>query len=580
MHARSPHSAGSAAGRCCCPGSQREPVAARASDSPTAPGSSTGSAGSASTRSATPIAISSRLPRSRPPATRCSRDTCCPVRSTDAISRALLRHAGKRLRHVWLSISGAIANENALKMLLQKQHPADRILAFEGNFAGRTTTLAEQTDKAAYREGLPLRGNVLLVPFFDAAHPDPIGRSLAALDAHLRRHPAQIAAMCFELVQGEGGIRTAPREFFAALMQRCRAAGIAVWVDEVQTFARTGELFAFRTLGLEEWVDVVTRRQGVAGQRRALHAGAESAARTHLGHLRGRDHRHGGGRAHHRAPARARAISAPKAGIALLGRRVERRFDALARPLPGRGLRPPGNRRDARLRRLRRPRGRRWRRAPRRLGRGPARVHARARTRRGSACCCPSTPPTKNSRPASRCSRRRCAASAEARRNCRADPATRRRARSRRPRRARRPARLDEPAERSRLPRAAHPRLAALLRAATPARRSEAVYVFVLEDLAPRRCVGTSTILAKHGTPESPHYWLELSTEERQQPELAAALRARQAAPALVEGRPHRDRRPDPRPAPTGATPRSAARRSRSCASRTWRRTPNASSAR
>jgi arginine N-succinyltransferase len=46
------------------------------------------------------------------------------------------------------------------------------------------------------------------------------------------------------------------------------------------------------------------------------------------------------------------------------------------------------------------------------------------------------------------------------------------------------------------------------------------VYVFVLEDLAQRRCVGTSTILAKHGTPESPHFWLELSTEERQCTEL------------------------------------------------------------
>jgi arginine N-succinyltransferase len=51
-------------------------------------------------------------------------------------------------------------------------------------------------------------------------------------------------------------------------------------------------------------------------------------------------------------------------------------------------------------------------------------------------------------------------------------------------------------------------------------RRCESVYVFVLEDLAQRRCVGTSTILAKHGTPESPHFWLELSTEERQSTEL------------------------------------------------------------
>jgi arginine N-succinyltransferase len=47
------------------------------------------------------------------------------------------------------------------------------------------------------------------------------------------------------------------------------------------------------------------------------------------------------------------------------------------------------------------------------------------------------------------------------------------------------------------------------------ARRDEAVYVFVLEDALTRRCVGTSTILAKHGSARNPHYWLELSTEER-----------------------------------------------------------------
>jgi arginine N-succinyltransferase len=47
-------------------------------------------------------------------------------------------------------------------------------------------------------------------------------------------------------------------------------------------------------------------------------------------------------------------------------------------------------------------------------------------------------------------------------------------------------------------------------------RRAESVFVFVLEDLMTRHCIGTSTILAKHGTAQSPHYWLELSTEERQ----------------------------------------------------------------
>ncbi len=249
------------------------------------------------------------------------------------VSRALLRHAGRRLAHVWLSLSGAIANENALKILLQKRHPADRIVAFEGNFAGRTTTLAEITDKAAYREGLPLRGNVLLVPFHDASQPDPIGRSLAALDAHLHRHPGRIAAMIFELVQGEGGVRSAPREFFAALMQRCRAAGMTVWVDEVQTFARTGELYAYRTLGLESLVDVVTVGKSLQGSAvlfsRAYNPKPGLVAGTYAGSTVG-------------MAVGARMIErmeqegylGPEGRVAVLGGRIERRVEALRRRLP------------------------------------------------------------------------------------------------------------------------------------------------------------------------------------------------------------------------------------------------------
>ncbi len=46
------------------------------------------------------------------------------------------------------------------------------------------------------------------------------------------------------------------------------------------------------------------------------------------------------------------------------------------------------------------------------------------------------------------------------------------------------------------------------------------VYVFALEDSEAARCVGTSTILSKHGVPGSPYFWFELSTEERRSAEL------------------------------------------------------------
>lgn len=45
--------------------------------------------------------------------------------------------------------------------------------------------------------------------------------------------------------------------------------------------------------------------------------------------------------------------------------------------------------------------------------------------------------------------------------------------------------------------------------------RAEAVYCFVAEDRAARRIAGASVIVAKHGTPDSPHYYLEMAEEER-----------------------------------------------------------------
>jgi 4-aminobutyrate aminotransferase-like enzyme len=249
------------------------------------------------------------------------------------MTRALLRHSGTRLRHCWLSISGAIANENALKMILQKHSPADRIVAFERNFAGRTLALAEITDKPAFREGLPLRGNVLYVPFYDPDDPESIDKSVEALDLHLRRYPGKVAGMVFELIQGEGGFHTAPREFFVALMERCRAAGVAVWVDEVQTYARTGELFAYRTLELDEYVDVATAGKTLQGSAvlfsKQYNPGPGLVAGTYAGSTVGLAV---GTRMIERLEEEG--YLGPDGRIALLSRRVCRRLDALRKRMP------------------------------------------------------------------------------------------------------------------------------------------------------------------------------------------------------------------------------------------------------
>jgi 4-aminobutyrate aminotransferase-like enzyme len=184
-----------------------------------------------------------------------------------AFSETLLEQArkGSALKYAYLATSGAMANENALKVCFQKRTPAPRILAFRDCFMGRSTTMAQIGDTADYRQGLPLNTLVDYMPFWDPVAADRAGGSarfidaaLRQLDEYLHRYPGQHACFVFELIQGEGGFKIGDRDFFKALMDACRAARIPVWDDEVQTFGRTTRMFAYELFNLGEYVDILT----------------------------------------------------------------------------------------------------------------------------------------------------------------------------------------------------------------------------------------------------------------------------------------------------------------------------------
>jgi 4-aminobutyrate aminotransferase-like enzyme len=182
-------------------------------------------------------------------------------------SEILLEEAakGSDLKHCFVAASGALVNENALKLAHQKHNAAPRVLAFKDCFMGRTVTMSQIGDSAGNRVGLPLSTLVDYMPFFDeaaAARPGGLRRQIDLARDHLvsyiERYPKQHACFIFELVQGEGGFNTAPREYFLELMKLCREHGIAVWDDEVQTFGRTTSMFAYDALELGEHIDIVT----------------------------------------------------------------------------------------------------------------------------------------------------------------------------------------------------------------------------------------------------------------------------------------------------------------------------------
>jgi 4-aminobutyrate aminotransferase-like enzyme len=171
----------------------------------------------------------------------------------------LATESGSDLQHCVLTTSGAMANENALKIAFQKNAPAQRVFAFENCFCGRSIALSNMTDRPNYRVGLPVTTTVDYLPFYD--YRDPAGslkRTMAIFEKQVARYPKQHAILWMELIAGEGGYYAGSREFFQTLAGRARELGIAVICDEVQTFSRTHRPYAFQYFELDSLVDIVT----------------------------------------------------------------------------------------------------------------------------------------------------------------------------------------------------------------------------------------------------------------------------------------------------------------------------------
>lgn len=189
--------------------------------------------------------------------------------SYDAVTfgEKLIAHASKssRLAHAFITTSGAMANESAIKVCYQKHAPASRVLAFENCFMGRSVTMAQIGDSAGGRQGVPLSTLVDYVPFWNKDRADSMGGAtkfidytIERLEKYQSRYAGQISTFIFELVQGEGGFNVSNPDYLKALMEFCRAHRIAVWADEIQTFGRTEQMFAFEYYGLGDFIDVCT----------------------------------------------------------------------------------------------------------------------------------------------------------------------------------------------------------------------------------------------------------------------------------------------------------------------------------
>src|SRR6187401_506445 len=156
---------------------------------------------------------------------------------------------------VFFANSGAEAMEGVIKMVRKYQsangHPERyRIISFEGCFHGRTLATLAAAKNKKHLDGFG--------PVMDGFDQVPLG-DLKALKLAIT---PETAGIIIEPVQGEGGVRSAPPQFFRELRQICDENGLLLAFDEVQTgIGRLGEMFGYQKIGVTP--DVMALAKGL-----------------------------------------------------------------------------------------------------------------------------------------------------------------------------------------------------------------------------------------------------------------------------------------------------------------------------
>ena len=162
------------------------------------------------------------------------------------------RHLKKvsRMDRVFFTNSGAEAIEGAIKAARKYAYLKDgttdhEIIAMNHSFHGRSIGALSVTGTAHYREPFePLMGGVKFADFND----------LESVKAQITD---KTCAIITEVVQGEGGIYPAKKEFLEGLRQICDEKDIMLIFDEIQCgMGRTGHYFAWQAYGVQP--DIMT----------------------------------------------------------------------------------------------------------------------------------------------------------------------------------------------------------------------------------------------------------------------------------------------------------------------------------
>lgn len=153
---------------------------------------------------------------------------------------------------VFFCNSGAEATEAAVKFSRKFGQGRYEIITFENAFHGRTLAALAATGQKKYQEGFaPLPEGFRQVKFND----------IKAVEQAITE---KTVAVMLELIQGEGGVNVAQKDFVLSLRKICDEKKLLLIIDEVQTgIARTAKMFCYQHYGVTP--DIMTLAKALGG---------------------------------------------------------------------------------------------------------------------------------------------------------------------------------------------------------------------------------------------------------------------------------------------------------------------------
>ncbi len=198
---------------------------------------------------------------------------CCNyyhVPDQERLAQMLVQRSG--LTNVFFCNSGLEANEAALKLARKYGHDKGieraQIVVCEKAFHGRSIATLSATGNPKVQAGFgPLVEGFIRVPFND----------IEALK-HASAGRADVVAVFFETIQGEGGINPMRAQYLREVRALCDANDWLLMIDEVQCgMGRTGKWFAHQWAGILPDVMPLAKGLGSGVPVGALVAGPKAA---------------------------------------------------------------------------------------------------------------------------------------------------------------------------------------------------------------------------------------------------------------------------------------------------------------